>query len=203
MRHDHRPIATHAYNDAPYDRSIRNVYGISTGDASERNASIQDFGSQLLTRNIQSENVCNSARPGDDAVLCIGIPVTNPHHMVLSYGDALDVASATPKRSPSGSGGLPHPRSVVEAMSMIAYARQQGVRDRTRLSRLPRLHFHCSSHVVAAGRINVGTCALSASSRHSSNGVRMDRSSLTLILTLSNEAYVSPMISAFPMTKDS
>jgi len=76
----------------------------------------QDFAASLFTRNVESEEVCNKLTPGHDAAMCIGLPATNPNTMVLSHADAVEIARATPKYAPEGSGGLPLPRTIVEAM---------------------------------------------------------------------------------------
>ena len=57
------------------------------------------------------------------------MPATRDDSRVLSHADAAAIAYEVPyDRHPApGSRGLPLPRSTVEAMSMIAYARQQGV----------------------------------------------------------------------------
>ena len=61
--------------------------------------------------------------------LCVGIPATRDDSRVLSHADAAAIAYEVPyDRYPApGSRGLPLPRTTVEAMTMIAYARQQGV----------------------------------------------------------------------------
>lgn len=112
---------------------------------------LEDFGVELFTRNVQSEQQCSASAPGLDSArphteplshkprlticffvtdpLCIGIPATRDDSRVLSHADAAAIASEVPdKNDPApGSRGLPLPRSVVEAMSMLAYARQRGV----------------------------------------------------------------------------
>ena len=61
--------------------------------------------------------------------LCIGLPSTRDDARVLSHADAAAAAYEVPNdRYPApGSRGLPLPRSIVEAMSFLAFARQQGV----------------------------------------------------------------------------
>ena len=57
------------------------------------------------------------------------MPATRDDSRVLSHGDAAAIAYEVPyDRHPApGSRGLPLPRTAVEAMSMIAFARQQGI----------------------------------------------------------------------------
>lgn len=77
---------------------------------------VEDFGTELYSRNIESEQVCNNIRPGNDAVMCIGLPASNPNTLVLSHADATAIAAQTPKYAAPGSGGLPLPRTTAEAM---------------------------------------------------------------------------------------
>ena len=59
--------------------------------------------------------------------LCIGLPATRSDARVFSQVDAAAAAYEVPyDRHPApGSRGLPLPRSIVEAMSFMAFARQQ------------------------------------------------------------------------------
>lgn len=61
--------------------------------------------------------------------LCIGLPSTRDDSRLLTHADAAAMAAQVPyKDHPAdGSKGLPLPRTVVESMSMLAFARQQGV----------------------------------------------------------------------------
>lgn len=146
-------------------------------------AAWQDFATELFTRQIESEQVCNSLRPGHDAAMCIGLPATNPNTMVLSHADAVEIAAATPKYAPAGSGGLPLPRSTVEAMctqrqfelrpcycvqvcvyrrvlsvccaAFVAYARQQGVSALLRVS-----DYQGAVDLLTAGACFAGICLL-------------------------------------------
>jgi hypothetical protein len=110
--------------DACYAYAFRRDYPFSKTDLTGhcwllQNAGAcksEDFGTELFTRNIESEQVCNTLTPGNDAVMCIGLPATNPNTMVLSHADAVEIAAATPTYAPAGSGGLPLPRTTVEAM---------------------------------------------------------------------------------------
>ena len=88
-----------------------------------------DFSAELLTRNIESERQCSASAPGLDNPVCVGIPSTRDDARVLSNADAAAIAYEVPyDRYPApGSRGLPLPRTQVEAMSMIAYARINGV----------------------------------------------------------------------------
>lgn len=90
---------------------------------------VQDFGVELLTRNIPSEQKCSALAPGLDNPACIAIPSTRDDARVLSHADAEAIAAQVPNlryRAP-GAGSLPMPRSTLEAMAMIAFARQEGI----------------------------------------------------------------------------
>ena len=90
---------------------------------------LADFSAELLTRQIESERQCSASAPGLDNPLCVGIPSTRDDSRVLDHADAAAIAYEVPyDRYPApGSRGLPLPRTQVEAMSMIAYARVNGV----------------------------------------------------------------------------
>ena len=57
------------------------------------------------------------------------MPSTTDDSRVLSHADAAAIAYQVPNdRDPApGSRGLPQPRTTLEAMSMLAYARANGV----------------------------------------------------------------------------
>ena len=61
--------------------------------------------------------------------LCVGLPSTRDDARLITHADAAAMAAQVPNMNypAPGSGGLPLPRTVVEAMSMMAFARQQGV----------------------------------------------------------------------------
>lgn len=61
--------------------------------------------------------------------LCVGLPSTRDDARLLTHADAAAMAAQVPDMNypAPGAGGLPLPRTVVEAMSMLAYARQSGV----------------------------------------------------------------------------
>lgn len=61
--------------------------------------------------------------------LCLGLPSTRDDARLLTHADAAAIAAQVPDpNNPApGSKGLPLPRTIVEAMSMLAFARQQGV----------------------------------------------------------------------------
>ena len=60
--------------------------------------------------------------------LCISLPPTrNSDARVITHADATAIAAKTPNPRAPGAGGLPLPRSVLEAMSFIAFARASGV----------------------------------------------------------------------------
>ena len=83
-----------------------------------------DFASQLYTRHIDSEAICDDSKPGKDNELCLGLSATRRDTFVLSHGDAAAIAAQLPAEAAPGAGGLPMPRSTMEAMFFIAYARQ-------------------------------------------------------------------------------
>ena len=89
--------------------------------------SAQDFAVMIYTRHVASEAVCKEARPGPRSTVCLGLPAGRPDTAVLSAGDAMAMAARLPANPSDGAGGLPIPRSALEAMSMVAFARQQGV----------------------------------------------------------------------------
>ena len=78
---------------------------------------------ELFTRQIESERQCEATAPGLDNPLCIGLPATRSDARVLSHADAAAAAYEVPydKYPAPGSRGLPLPRSIVEAMSFMAF----------------------------------------------------------------------------------
>ena len=90
---------------------------------------IGDFGVELYTRQIESERQCSATAPGLDNPLCVGLPSTRDDARLLTHADAAAMAAQLPDNNhpAPGAGGLPLPRTVVESMSMLAFARQQGV----------------------------------------------------------------------------
>ena len=89
--------------------------------------SLDDFATTLYTRQIESERACFSSSLENP--LCVWLPSTRDDSRILTHQDAAAAAAEVPyANNPApGSGGLPLPRSVVESMAMIAYARQEGV----------------------------------------------------------------------------
>lgn len=75
-----------------------------------------DFAAQLYVRNVDSESICDVTKPGRDNEMCIGLPATRQDTMVMTHGDAAAIAAQTPSPAAPGSGGLPMPRSTLEAM---------------------------------------------------------------------------------------
>ena len=84
-----------------------------------------DFGVELYTRQIESERQCSALAPGLDNPACLAMPATTDDSRVLAHGDAAAIAHQVPNdRYPApGSRGLPQPRTTLESMSMLAYAR--------------------------------------------------------------------------------
>jgi hypothetical protein len=59
----------------------------------------------------------------------VGLPSTRDDARLITHADAAAMAAQVPDLNypAPGAGGLPLPRTIVEAMSMLAFARQQGV----------------------------------------------------------------------------
>ena len=59
----------------------------------------------------------------------MGLPSTRDDARLITHADAAAMAAQVPDMNypAPGAGGLPLPRTVVESMSMLAFARQQGV----------------------------------------------------------------------------
>ena len=89
----------------------------------------EDFGAQLFVRNVESESTCTAVAPGLASELCVGMPTTVDDSRTLSHADATAIAAEVPDpaRPAPGAGSLPLPRNVLEAMSFMAFARQEGV----------------------------------------------------------------------------
>ena len=77
-----------------------------------------DFGAELYLRHYDSENTCTEVTPGNDAETCVGLPASNAHTNVLTHADAAAIAAKLPnmKHPAYGAGGLPVPRTTLEAM---------------------------------------------------------------------------------------
>lgn len=123
-----------------------------------------DFAAQLYVRHIDSESICDATRPGRDNEVCLGLPATSRETLVMTHGDAAAVAAQLPAQSAPGAGGLPIPRSTLEAMCVsfrtllfclysplvvprgrrlfIAYARQAGSFSIIRIAPLLAAHAH-------------------------------------------------------------
>jgi len=71
---------------------------------------VEDFASELYTRQIESEEICSNAVSLYDNPLCIQLPTTRTDTRVLTHGDASAIAAQTPTPAAPGSGGLPMPR---------------------------------------------------------------------------------------------
>jgi hypothetical protein len=78
----------------------------------------EDFGAELYLRHYDSENTCTEITPGNDAETCVGLPASNAHANVLTHHDAAAIAAQLPsmKHKSYGAGGLPVPRTTLEAM---------------------------------------------------------------------------------------
>ena len=87
----------------------------------------EDFGAALYTRQIESEQICHNPTPGFADELCIQLPTTRYDTRVLTHADATAIAAQTPRDPAPGSGGLPHPRTQLEAGFLIALARREGI----------------------------------------------------------------------------
>ena len=98
---------------------------------------------ELYTRQIESERQCSASAPGLDSApnaierhtssrfttcaqplpdpLCVGLPSTRDDARLITHADAAAMAAQVPNMNypAPGSGGLPLPRTVVEAMSMM------------------------------------------------------------------------------------
>lgn len=98
----------------------------------------EDFASQLYTRHIQSEEVCHEFPSAYDNPLCIELPTTRTDTRVLTHADATVIAAQTPSPSAPGAGGLPMPRTTIEAGFFVALARRE-------VRFLPPLCFACPS----------------------------------------------------------
>lgn len=61
--------------------------------------------------------------------LCVGLPSTRDDARLITHADAAAMAAQVPDMNypAPGAGGLPLPRTIVEAMSFLAFSRQQGV----------------------------------------------------------------------------
>ena len=88
---------------------------------------VEDFASELYTRQIESEEICHNAVSDYDNPLCIELPTTRTDTRVLSHADASAIAAQTPTPRAPGAGGLPMPRTGIEAGFFIALARREGI----------------------------------------------------------------------------
>lgn len=87
----------------------------------------EDFGAKMYTRQIESEDLCHAPTPGYADELCVGFPPTRTDVRVLTHADAAAIAAQTPRDPAPGSGGLPHPRTAIEAGFLVALARREGI----------------------------------------------------------------------------
>ena len=88
---------------------------------------VEDFASELYTRQIESEEVCHKPVSHYENPLCIQLPTTRTDTRVLTHFDATAIAAQTPTPAAPGSGGLPQPRTTLEAGFFIALARREGI----------------------------------------------------------------------------
>lgn len=84
----------------------------------------EDFAASMYTRQIESEEVCHKLQPGNDNPLCLSLATTREDVRVLTHADAAAIAAQTPRDPAPGSGGLPLPRTALEAGFMIGKARE-------------------------------------------------------------------------------
>ena len=87
----------------------------------------EDFAAGLYTRQLQSEDICHDPTPGYADELCLQLPTTRYDTRVMTHADAAAIAAQTPRTAAPGSGGLPRPRTALEAGFFVAIARQDGV----------------------------------------------------------------------------
>lgn len=76
---------------------------------------VEDAAAQLYTRQIDSERACQAPRPGYDNPLCVGFPSSRTDTRVLTHFDAAAIAAQVPNPDVPGAGGLPQPRTALEA----------------------------------------------------------------------------------------
>ena len=86
---------------------------------------VTDFAASIYTRRYDS-NICNHPTV-HNSPLCIELPASREDAKVLDYAAAHDLCAQVPDKTLGGAGKLPLPRSALEAMSFMSYARQQGV----------------------------------------------------------------------------
>jgi hypothetical protein len=113
----------------------------------------EDFAASMYTRHVESEEVCHKLTPGNDNPLCVQLATTREDvvssvllepalpgraflalmhrcidalcsQRVLTHEDAAAIAAQTPRDPAPGSGGLPLPRTALEAGFMIGKARE-------------------------------------------------------------------------------
>ena len=87
----------------------------------------EDFAAEMYTRQIESQGICHNPQPGLADELCIQLPTSRQDTRVLTHADAAAIAAQTPRDPAPGSGGLPHPRSALEAGFLVALARKEGI----------------------------------------------------------------------------
>jgi hypothetical protein len=87
----------------------------------------EDFAARLFTRHVESEEICNNPIPGYADEMCVQMATTRTDTRVLTHADATAIAAQTPRDPAPGAGGLPLPRTKLEAGFMVALARQEGV----------------------------------------------------------------------------
>jgi hypothetical protein len=76
---------------------------------------VEDFAAELFTRHIESEEQCHALRPGNDNPLCVSLPASRIDTRVLTHADAAAIAAQVPTPTAPGAGGLPSPRTSLEA----------------------------------------------------------------------------------------
>lgn len=87
----------------------------------------EDFAARLFTRHVESEEICHQPTPGYADEMCIQLATTRTDTRVMTHADATAIAAQTPRDPAPGAGGLPLPRTSLEAGFMIALSRQEGL----------------------------------------------------------------------------
>ena len=82
-----------------------------------------DFAARIWSRKYDDNNDCDDPVHSKSHPLCLEISAMNENARVLDHDGSYDIC----QNNENGKGQLPLPRSKLESMNMVAYARQQGV----------------------------------------------------------------------------